>query len=494
MVITPQSILVIIALYFCVLLAISKITSRSNDATDFYIAGRKSPWYVVAFGMIGATLSGATFISIPGAIGAGGSNMQYSYMQMVFGFLVGYFIIATVLMPIYYRMNSITIYQYLYDRFGNVSYKVGSAYFLLSRIIGASFRLYLVAIVLHSFVLSPLGISFSLTVVIAIALIYSYTFAGGLKTIVWTDTLQTLFMLIAVVATIWFVSNSLDIQTLNIYSYIKKNDFGQMFFFDNGWSDPNNFFKQFISGALMALVMTGLDQDMMQKNLSCKSLKEAQWNMTLFSIILVGVKFLFMTLGALLYLYAMNNGITIPAKTDQLYGLLSFEHFPPLITICFILGLVAAAYSSADSALTALTTSLSIDILELEKSSKTEAQKTKTRKFIHLGFSVVLAILIIIFNSILDESAVNSIFIAASYTYGPILGLYAFGIITNRNVADRWVWIICLLSPILSYLLNSYSVQLLNGFTFGFLILLVNGLLTFLGLYLISSTNSKQQI
>jgi Na+/proline symporter len=494
MVITPTFILVIIALYFVVLLGISKITSKTQSATDFYIAGRKSPWYIVAFGMIGASLSGVTFISIPGAVGAGGLNMQFAYMQMVFGYLVGYLIIATVLMPIYYKMNSITIYQYLEERFGIVSYKVGAGYFILSRVIGASFRLYLVAIVLHSFVMQPLGISFGLTVIIALGLIYSYTYAGGLKTIIWTDTLQTLFMLVAVITTVVFISNSLGESISSIPDLIYRECYSQLFFFENGWSDPNNFYKQFISGALIALVMTGLDQDMMQKNLSCKSLKEAQWNVTLFSVILVFVNALFLALGALLYIYAQENGVDIPEKTDQLFGLLSFEHFPPFITICFILGLIAAAYSSADSALTALTTSFSVDILESEKTNFNEAAKSRQRKIIHLGFSVVLAILIIVFNSLLDSSAINALFKAAGYTYGPMLGLYAFGILTKRTVKDRWVWIICLLSPILSYVLNLYSEEWFNGFTFGFLILLVNGLLTFIGLYSISSSRKTAQI
>ncbi len=486
--ITPQQILAIIICYFGVLVIISRLTSKGSTSDDFYIAGRKSPWYIVAFGMIGASLSGVTFISIPGAVGAGGGNMAFSYLQMVFGYLVGYLIIATVLMPLYYKMDSITIYQYLEDRFGKVSYKVGSSFFLLSRIIGASFRLYLVALVLHGFVLEPIGISFGLTVIITLGLIYSYTFAGGLKTIIWTDTLQTLFMLIAVVATVWYVGDTLGLSIGQIPRAIGEAGYGQLFFFEDGWSDANNFYKQFVSGALIALVMTGLDQDMMQKNLSCKSLKEAQWNIGMFSSILVVVNVLFLALGALLYMYSETNGITIPGRTDRLYAMLAFEHFPAGITICFILGLIAAAYSSADSALTSMTTSFSVDILESEKSDQTIQQKRTQRHLVHFGFSVILALVILIFNNLLDESAINALFKAAGYTYGPILGLYSFGILTRRIVDDRYVWIVCVLSPLISYVININSVQWFSGFTFGFLILLVNGILTFIGLWSISKS------
>jgi len=484
--ITPQQILAIIACYFGVLVLISRVTSRGSTADDFYIAGRKSPWYVVAFGMIGASLSGVTFISIPGAVGAGGANMAFSYMQMVFGYLVGYLIIATVLMPIYYQMSSVTIYQYLEERFGKVSYKVGSSFFLLSRIVGASFRLYLVALVLHGFVLQPLGVSFGLTVIITLALIYSYTFAGGLKTIIWTDTLQTAFMLIAVGATVWYIGSTLGLTLGQIPAAITDAGYGQLFFFADGWADANNFYKQFVSGALIALVMTGLDQDMMQKNLSCKSLKEAQWNIGMFSTILVVVNLLFLALGALLYIYTETNGISIPDRTDRLYAMLAFEHFPGGITICFILGLIAAAYSSADSALTSMTTAFSVDILESEKSNKSDKDKSRQRHLIHFGFSVILALVILAFNSLLDQSAINALFKAAGYTYGPILGLYTFGILTRRKVIDKYVWIICILAPIISYIINLNSEQWFGGFTFGFLILLVNGLLTFGGLWVIS--------
>ncbi len=485
-------ILLIIISYFLVLLGISYFTTRKADSQSFYLGNRKSPWLVVAFGMIGASLSGVTFISVPGAVGDGGSNMAFSYMQMVFGYLVGYLIIATVLMPIYYRMNLTSIYGFLEDRFGPVSYKIGAAYFLLSRVIGASLRLYLVSIVLDQFVLGPLGIPFLLTVIISILLIWSYTFIGGIKTIIWTDTMQTLFMLLSVILTIVFICNALDISFANIGTSIKESGLGQMFFFENGWSDPNNFYKQFISGALLALVMTGLDQDMMQKNLSCKSLKDAQKNMFVFSIILIFANLLFLSLGALLYMYANQMGIIIPEKSDQLYPTLALQHFSPMIGVFFILGLIAAAYSSADSALTALTTSFSVDILDIEKKNLSDAQKKRTRLIVHVGFSLLLVVVIVVFNALNDGAVINKVFIAANYTYGPLLGLYTFGVLHKRLVLDPWVIIVCIASPILSYIINMYSGVWFNGFSFGFLILALNGFITYLGLWILSLIHDQQ--
>lgn len=475
--------------YFILLFVVAKLTSRNSSDEDFYIAGRKSPWYIVAYGMIGASLSGVTFISIPGVVGAGGTNMEFAYMQMVLGYLVGYLIIATVLMPIYYKLKVISIYEYLDSRFGSVSYKTGASFFILSRVIGASFRLYLVALVIHSFILGPLGLPFVATILLTLAFIYFYTFEGGLKTIIWTDTLQTTFMLLAVICTVLFIANALEIPFSSIPSSIQEKGLGQLFFFENGWSDPNNFYKQFLSGALIALVMTGLDQDMMQKNLSCRNLKEAQWNIGLFSVILIVVNVLFLALGAMLYMYAAQYSIAIPDKTDQLFGLLAFDHFPIAITVLFLLGLTAAAYSSADSALTSLTTSFSIDILG-RKQADEKGTSSMSRTQIHLMFSCILAFVIFYFYTFLDASAINALFKAAGYTYGPLLGLYSFGILTNRNIKDKSVWIICILAPVLAFILDYYSADWFNGLSFGFLILLVNGFLTFLGLLMISTSKT----
>ncbi|MEO1436718.1 MAG: sodium:solute symporter [Bacteroidota bacterium] len=499
-------ILALIFGYFLVLMGVSWWTGRGAKHEDFFLAGRKAPWYLVAFGMVGASLSGVTFISIPGVVGAGGANMAFSYMQMVFGYLLGYVVIATVLMPVYYRMNLTSIYGYLEERFGFWSYKTGAAFFLLSRTIGASFRLYLVALVLDPFVPGP----FWLTVAVAIGLIWVYTFRGGIKTIVWTDTLQTTCMLGAVILTVLAIGNSMDLGVGGLISEVRNSDYSQLFFFDGGWSDPNNFFKQFISGALIAIVMTGLDQDMMQKNLACKSLKDAQKNMFWFSIILVIANVLFLSLGALLYLFAAENGLAIPEKTDQLFGMIALEHLPPIVGLLFVLGLIAAAYSSADSALTSLTTAFCVDFLNFEKNAvpehaviedasvldalpgnSTAEQQKRTRFLVHLSFSFLLFLVIILFYQINDDAVISKLFVAAGYTYGPLLGLYAFGLFTNRNVRDNWVLSICLAAPVLSYIINLNAATWFNGLSLGFLILAVNGGLTFLGVLAISSSRTE---
>jgi len=488
---TPTLILTLIAGYFGILIIISTITGKDANNADFFISGKQSPWILVAIGMVGASLSGVTFISIPGVVGHGGTNMAFSYMQMVFGYLVGYFVIATVLMPLYYRLNLTSIYGYLEKRLGFFSYKTSAGFFLLSRLIGASFRLYLVAIVLQKFVLGPLGIPFWGTVMMTILLIWVYTFKGGIKTIVWTDTLQTIAMLTAVTFTIISIVNSLGGNISDIYRMIKESHYAQMFFFEGGWSDPNNFFKQFISGVLIAIVMTGLDQDMMQKNLSCKSLGEAQKNMFTFSVVLVFANLLFLTLGALLYIYAAQNGIEVPDKTDQLYPTIAIQYLSPIIGITFVIGLVAAAYSSADSALTALTTSFCIDFLNFEKSRKTEREKKKERLIVHIGFSVALLLVILGFAQINNDAVISQLFVAAGYTYGPILGMFAFGIFTKRKINDGLVIPIVLAAPVISFFLDKYSDILFAGFKFGFLIVALNGLLTFIGLMLISTNKQK---
>ena len=360
--ISPTTTLAVIIGYFLFLIVISMITSRGANNQTFFTANKKSPWYLVAFGMIGTSLSGVTFISIPGVVGAGGYNMNLSYMQMVMGYLVGYLVIATVLMPLYYKLNLTTIYGYLRQRFGVVSYKTGAGFFLISRIVGASFRLFLVAIVLQSFVMNSLGVSFYATVAITIILIWIYTYRGGIKTIVWTDTVQTTCMLGAVILTIYAIGSSLDLSIGGLWGEISSAGYTKMFYFGDGWSDPNNFYKQFISGALIAIVMTGLDQDMMQKNLTCKSLGDAQKNVFTFSFILIFANLLFLILGGLLYVYSMKSGIAIPDRTDLMYPEIALNHLGSGIGIIFILGLIAAAYSSADSALTALTTSYCIDL------------------------------------------------------------------------------------------------------------------------------------
>jgi len=472
-------ILLLILGYFGVLLLVSHFTNKGGSNADFFKAGKKSPWYLVAFGMIGASLSGVTFISVPGWVEAS----QFSYFQLVLGYTVGYAFIGLVLLPLYYKMNLTSIYTYLESRFGNFSYKTGATFFLISRMIGSAFRLYLVAIVLQNLIFDSLGIPFWITVTITIMLIWLYTFKSGIKTIVWTDTLQTLFMLIALGVAIYYVSKDLGIAPSNLFDFIAASDFSKMFFFEDIKS-ADYFWKQFISGAFIAIVMTGLDQDMMQKNLTCRNLKDAQKNMFWFTIVLTIVNFVFLSLGVLLTIYAQQNGIE--AQKDLLFPTIATQSGLGIgIALFFILGLIAAAYSSADSALTSLTTSFSIDILDIEKKYD-EQKQVRIRKQVHVGISLVLILVIIIFKYIIaDESVIAKVFVFAGYTYGPLLGLYAFGLFTKWQVMDKLVPVIAIISPILTYLISINSLKWF-GFEFGFFVLILNGLLAFLGLLLSS--------
>lgn len=477
---SPTLILSIIAAYFVMLFIIGKVTSKGADNDSFFTGNKNSPWWVVAFGMIGTSLSGVTFISVPGWVG----TSQFSYMQMVLGYLVGYTVIATVLMPLYYRLNLTSIYTYLDDRFGRYSYRTGASFFLLSRTIGAAFRLYLVAGVLQLTIFDAWGVPFVATVIGTIVFIWLYTYEGGIKTIIWTDTLQTLFMLLAVIFTVGIISQELGFGFSEMVSTIKNSDYSKVFFFEDV-NHPKYFWKQFLAGAFISIVMTGLDQDMMQKNLSCKNIGEAQKNMFSFSFVLVFVNLFFLALGSLLYLFATAKGIEIPAKTDDLYPLLATSGQLPLIVgVLFILGLIAAAYSSADSALAALTTSACVDILDIEKKPKSE--QTKLRKQVHVVMSALLVLTIMIFKWVNDESVISAVFRVAGYTYGPLLGLYAFGLFTKLNVRDKLVPIVCITAPILTYVINANSEAWLGGYKFGFELLILNGTITFIGLLLVS--------
>ncbi len=470
-------ILITIGIYFAILFLISFNTGKKADNAAFFLGNKKSPWFVVAFGMIGASLSGVTFISVPGWVG----SSQFSYMQMVLGYLAGYIVVANILMPMYYRLNLTSIYTYLEKRFGTVAYKTGSWFFLLSRVIGASFRLYLVASVLQLTVFDAWNIPFYLTVTLTILLIWLYTFKGGIKTIIWTDTLQTLFMLMAVGYSVYFISVSMNLNFSSLIETVRESKYSQIFFFDD-WRDKRFFLKQFIAGAFITIVMTGLDQDMMQKNLSCKNIGEAKKNMYWFSLILVPVNLLFLSLGALLFIFAQQNGISIPAQSDNLFPLIAGGgYLHPVLTVLFILGLIAAAYSSADSALTALTTSFSVDILEINK-IKTKQKRQNIRKLSHIGFSILLIIVILIFRAINDQNVISAIFTVAGYTYGPLLGLYSFGLFTKYKVYDKYVWIVAVVSPVITYIINMYSQDLLWGYKFGFELLILNGLITFAGM------------
>ncbi|WP_179319392.1 sodium:solute symporter [Winogradskyella helgolandensis] len=476
---SPTAILLLIVCYFGLLILISYFTGKEDSNAAFFKANKSAPWYLVAFGMIGASLSGVTFISVPGAIEA----KQFGYLQVVFGYFFGYLIIAYVLLPLYYRLNLTSIYTYLKDRFGIVSYKTGSIAFLISRTVGAAFRLFLVAKVLQLLVFDLFDIPFAITVIITIALIWLYTFKGGIKTIIFTDTLQTLFMLVSVVVTIVFLASALDLNSIGeIITYTKESNLSKVFFFEDG-NDSQYFWKSFLSGIFITITMTGLDQDMMQKNLTCRNLKDAQKNMISFSIVLIFVNILFLVLGLMLTQYAAANGIT--ATKDDLFPTIAMLPEIGIVTSAFfLLGLIAAAYSSADSALTSLTTSFCFDILDIE--NKPETKRKGLRKRVHIGFSAVLVLVILLFDMIFtDVSVIWELFKAAGYTYGPLLGLFAFGLMTKFQIKDKLVWIIAIAAPLLSYILNLYSKELFNGHEIGFEILIYNGLLMFLGLLLI---------
>ena len=476
----PIHILLLILGYFLVLISISYVTGKNATNNSFFLADNKSPWYLVAFGMIGASLSGVTFISVPGAV----ADKQFGYFQVVLGYFVGYLVIAYVLLPLYYKLNLTSIYTYLKERFGNTSYKTGAIAFLISRTIGAAFRLFLVAKVLDLLIFSQFGLPFPVAVIITIALIWLYTFKGGIKTIIFTDTLQTLFMLISVVVAIFFLASALNLNNLDaIYTYTSKNPLSKIFF----WDDVNNaqyFIKSFLAGVFITITMTGLDQDMMQKNLTCKNLKEAQKNMISFSVVLIFVNLLFLVLGLLLTDYATQNNIS--AAKDTLFPTIAMlPEIGVLTSAFFLLGLIAAAYSSADSALTSLTTSFCIDIIELDK--KPIEEQEKTRKYTHVAFSLVLILVIILFDTLFtDVSVIWELFKAAGYTYGPLLGMFAFGILTKKAIYDKWVWVVAIIAPLISYFLNMYSVTLLGGYKIGFEILIINGLFTFIGLLILS--------
>ena len=476
---SPTLVLTIILLYFALLMLIGHLTSKGASNSAFFVGEKRSPWYIVAFGMIGTSLSGVTFISVPGWV----ASTQFGYMQMVLGYLLGYAFIALVLMPLYYRLNLTSIYTYLKTRFGVHSYRTGAWFFLLSRTIGAAFRLYLVAGVLQLTMFDLWGIPFWVTVLVTILLIWLYTYRGGIKTIIWTDTLQTLFMLIAVGLTVMIIGQELEFSASLLISTVRESDYSQIFFFDDIKSG-SYFWKQFFTGAFISIVMTGLDQDMMQKNLSCRNIGDAQKNMFSFSIVLVAVNLVFLSLGALLYIFAESKGIEIPVKGDDLYPILATQgHLPLIVGVVFILGLIAAAYSSADSALTALTTSVCVDILDIEEREAKDQERL--RKKMHVVMSLVLFATILVFRVINDDSVISSLFKFAGFTYGPLLGLYAFGLISKRPIKDRFAPIVCLLSPLICALVYWFP-ELIGGYQFKFEILMLNGFLTFLGLWAIS--------
>ena len=463
-------------------MGIARLTSGKDDNQTFFIANRSAPWYLVAFGMIGASLSGVTFISVPGWVEVSG----FSYFQMVLGYIVGYFVIGAVLLPLYYKYKLTSIYTYLSIRFGLWTYKTGASFFILSRIVGASFRLYLVASVLQWVIFDQMGVPFWVTVIATICLIWLYTHKSGIKTIIWSDVLQTLFMLIALFLSVFYIMASLEIESLS--EWLGQQENAQIFYFDD-FKSPYFFWKQFMSGALIAIVMTGLDQDMMQKNLACRSLKDAQKNIFWFTLVLTIVNFVFLILGALLTAYAINNGID--AVGDELFPIVATQsELGRGLSVVFLLGLIAAAYSSADSALTSLTTSISIDLLNIGQRLQTNQQEN-TRKKVHLIVSLVLILVILAFNYLItDKSVIAKLFEFAGYTYGPLLGLYGLGVLTRIKLQDRLVPWVAVSAPIMGYWISEWTLKA-YGFDFGFFILALNGVLCFSGLLLIRTKSAK---
>lgn len=480
---TPAVVLIVFLVYTILLFVITFITSRKANNATFFLGNRRSPWFVVAYGMVGASLSGVTFMSVPGNV----IHENFFYFPLVLGFIAGYVVIATVLLPIYYKLNLISIYSYLESRFGIASYKSGAAFFLLSRVLGSSLRMFLVVSVLYEFVFRAMGIPFWVASLIFILLIIGYTFKGGIKTIVWTDTLQTTFMLLAVFVSIYFIGQELDLGMGKLLASVWESPYSDLF--ETDIAHKRYFLKQFFSGVFITIAMTGLDQDMMQKNLSCKNLKSAQKNMFTFSAILLLVNICFLFLGAILVMYTNQIGLD-GAKSDHIFPTIAIQYLSPIAGLTFMIGVLSAAYSSVDGAMTALTTSFTIDILSVEKRNWSEKHIKKVRYIVHASIAFLFFLLILIFNCLNNSSVINLVYDIASYTYGPLLGLFFVGICTKWNLRDTYVPWVVLASPILSYVVSSLVFQLF-AYSFGFELLLLNGVLCSLGLYLIKRTSKN---
>jgi SSS family transporter len=485
--------------YFVLLLIVAWFTSRNSNNDSFFIGNKSSNWMLVAFGMIGTSLSGVTFVSVPGTVGSAG----FAYFQVVIGYLIGYLLIAFILLPLYYKLNLTSIYNYLQQRFGMVSYKTGALFFLISRTLGATARLFLVINVLQIFILKDLGISFEITTFVILLMILLYTFEGGVKTIVFTDTLQTTFMLLGLVVCIFYVSDASFSSTL---SQLKDQDLTRIF--NTDVNSSSHFLKHILGGAFITVAMTGLDQEMMQKNISVRTLKDSQKNMLVFSVIMAVVNFLFLFLGGLLYLFAAEKGINVPA--DDLFPTVALNFLPPAVAIIFIIGLISALFPSADGALTALTSSFCIDILGMKRrDDMDEEAKKKLRLMVHFSFAVLFFLLVIGFKLMNNKSIIDVILKVAGFTYGPLLGLFAFGILTKRSINDRLSLIVCLVAPLLilgiDFInniewyekqlkvsgpwvdnLRSASKSMFGSFKIGYELLIYNGILTFIGLWMIS--------
>ena len=473
---TPAVVLIAIFAYFIVLFGISYIVRHRADNQGFFVGNRKSPWYVVAFAMIGSMISGVTFISVPGMVAASG----FSYLQMVLGFVVGQILIAYVLVPLFYKMNLVSIYEYLENRFGMSSYRTGAWFFFISKMLGAAVRLFLVCVVLQLLVFGPMKLPFLLNVIFTVGLVWLYTFRGGVKSLIWTDTLKTVCLIVSVILCIYYIATDLHLDFGGLWQTINQSDMSRMFYFDDV-NDKRYFFKQFLAGVFTMIAMNGLDQDMMQRNLSCKNFKDSQKNMITSGISQFFVISLFLMLGVLLYVYAEINGIQAPQKSDELFPMIATQgYFPVIVGILFVVGLISSAYSAAGSALTALTTSFTVDILGVK--GKSEDQVVRLRKRVHVGMAVVMGIVIFVFNLLNNTSVIDAVYILASYTYGPILGLFAFGIFVKKQVKDKYIPLVAILSPILCFILDRNSQAWFGGYSFSYELLILNALFTFIGL------------
>ena len=482
---SPIILSVTIIAYFVILFTISYIAGHKADNEGFFVGNRKSAWYIVAFAMIGSTISGVTFVSVPGMVQAS----SFSYLQMVLGFIVGQFIIAFVLVPLFYRMKLVSIYEYLENRFGTSSYKTGAWFFFISKMLGAAVRL---CLTLQLLIFEPFGIPFLANVILTVFIVWLYTFRGGVKSLIWTDVLKTFCLVVSVVLCIYYISSSLHLNFGGLISTISDSDLSKMFFFDDV-NDKRYFFKQFLAGVFTVIAMNGLDQDMMQRNLSCKNFRDSQKNMITSGISQFFVILLFLMLGVLLYTFTARQGIENPAKSDELFPMIATgNYFPGMVGILFIIGLIASAYSAAGSALTALTTSFTVDILNAHK--KEDAILSKIRKHVHIGMAVIMGIVIFVFNLLNNTSVIDAIYTLASYTYGPILGLFAFGIFTRKQVYDKYIPLVAILSPALCYILQSHSEAWFNGYQISYELLILNALFTFSGLCILIKRKDKVKV
>ena len=477
---SPVLLLSIVLGYFLLLLGIAWWTSRGAGEHAFYSGERKSLWYVVAFGMIGTSLSGVTFISVPGMVQTKG----WTYLQMVVGFAIGYWIVAGVLLPLYYRMGLTSIYSYLRERFGMTSYRTGASFFILSRLAGATIRIFVVLNVLQLFVLDAMGISFELTATVVMAMIVLYTLKGGVKTIVWTDTLQTLFMLGALVGTVVFITRSMSAVDWPT----SMQELGMRKMLDTDWRSDGFFLKQVLAGIFITIAMTGLDQEMMQKNLSVATVEGSKKNMRVFSLILLGVNVLFLLLGALLYLFIYTGqfGQILPLRPDDVFPTMALQHFPAWLGLFFIIGLISALFPSADGALTALTASACIDLIGIRDRGWDEARQKRVRQRVHLGMAALFMACILYFHWLATPTVIKTLFDIAGFTYGPLLGLFAYGLFFKGRPQERWVPWVCIAAPVITYFIRANSETLLFGYKMGFEVLLVVAGLTMLGLGLLS--------